>query len=404
MVKGMFSNFKKAFKVDESNTKIPDAVIDALSDNLPVGFKYTQVDKEAIGIITTSERMQMKVNLKYPYDFKPESTEELMEYLYRTQQELSVPTNSIEINGHSFTPEQLINFPLSEIKVSNDDFNLVIKPYPFPEPFQVFIELEDKDFTRKNFQIKRQPYAHMEKSHFKSIDIGPLKLSYVIDEKNHSLNLTLKLNIDNADNPKDAVEAYKIYNGFIQGKISFNGAELNAVPNKNEDLASIKEAIKLWEKVDLIGEKLKKDFKPNDNLSQNDVLWIEKLYKSFIKEEPYKEYIKIDSMATEVVDIDKEEIMNSKGLALQFINNEEIKLLGENIILYNLVAMFDLKVIEILEKEDKKYEFIIEPTTNNGIYRSVQHFINENDINKYKPFELLQGLQKAELLSSDITD
>lgn len=106
-----------------------------------------------------------------------------MEYLYRTQQELSVPTKSIEINGHSFTPEQLINFPLSETKVSNEDFNLVIKPYPFPEPFPVFIEIKDEEFIRKDFQIKRKPYSNMEKSQFKSIDNGPLKLSYIIDEK-----------------------------------------------------------------------------------------------------------------------------------------------------------------------------------------------------------------------------
>lgn len=139
------------------------------------------------------------------------------------------------------------------------------------------------------------------------------------------MNLSLNLNIDNADSPKEAVDAYKIYYGFIQGKIRFNGADLNAVPNKNEDLGSIKEVIKLWERVDLIGEKLKIAFKPNDSLSQNDVLWIEKLYKSFVEDEPYKEYIKVDSMTTEIVDINKKELMSSKGLALQFTNNEEIK-------------------------------------------------------------------------------
>lgn len=400
----MFSDFKKAFQVDESSTKIPDAVIDALSDSLPEGFKYTRIDKEVVGIITTSEKMQMKVNLNYPYDFKPKSTEELMEYLYRTQQELSVPTNSIEINGHIFTPEQLINFPLSETKVSNEDFNLIIKPYPFPEPFPIFFELKCEESIKKIFQIKRQPYAHMGKCLFNSIDKGPLKLSYIIDEKNHSLNLTLNLNIENAYSAKEAAEAYKIYKGFIKGNIRFNGADLNAVPSKNEELESIEEVIKLWEKVDLIGEKLKIAFKPNENLSQNDVLWIERLYKSFIEEEPYKEYIKIDNMTSEIIDINKEEILSSKGIAFQFTNNEEIQLLGKDITLYNLVAMFDLRVIEIMEKEGKKYEFKIEPTTNNGIYRSVKHFIDENEINKYKPSEVLHNFQNAELLSLDITN
>lgn len=400
----MFSNFKKAFKVDESNTKIPDAVIEALSDRLPSGFEYTQIDKETIGVVTTSEQMNMKVRLKYPNDFEPKSSMELMEYLYRTQQELTVPTNTIEINGHSFTPTELFTFPLTETEVSNEDFKLVVKPSPFPDPFPIYVELEDDEVNGKYFQIKRQPYADMGKSQFKSIDNGPLNLSYIIDEKNRSLNLTLNLNIDKSNSPKEAVEAYKIYDGFIQGKIRFNGAVLNAVPNKNEDLDSIKEVIKLWEKVDLIGRKLNLAFKLNDNLSQNDVLWIEKLYKSFIEEKPYKEYIKIDNLTTEIVDIDKKEIMSSKGLALQFTNKEDIKLLGKNITLYNLVALFDLKVIEIIEKDGLKYEFKIEPTTKDGTYRSIKHFINEKELTGYNPSEVLQEFQNAEFINLDIAN
>lgn len=66
------------------------------------------------------------------------------------------------------------------------------------------------------------------------------------------------------------------------------------------------------------------------------------------------------------------------------------------------MALFDLKVIAITELDGNKYEFKIEPTTNNGIYRAIKHFINKKEISKYKPSEVLQGFQNAELLSLDV--
>jgi len=396
----MFSNFKKAFKDDESNTKVPDAVIEALSDHLPDGFTYTQIYNEVIGVVPTTGQLNMKVNISYPLDFKPASTQELAEYLYRSQQELEVPTNSVEINGHKFTHEELISFPFSENMMSKEG-KLVIKPAPFPDPFPVYIEYKEKENIKKYFQMKRQPYPDMEKSMFKSIDSGPLTLSYIMDEKNNDLNLTVNVNIDQANKPLEVVEAFKIYHGFIQGKIKFNGADLNAVPNKSEDSESIKEIINFWEKVDLIGSKIDKNFKPKENISLNDVIWIEKLYKSFIEDQPYKEYFKINKLTTEIIDIDKTEVINNEGFALQFSNFEEIKLFDVNLSLFNLVALFNLKVIDIIEKNEK-YEFIIEPITNKGVYRSIQHFINEKEANKYKASEILQKFQNADTITDNI--
>lgn len=402
----MFADFKKAFKKDESNTKLPEAVVAALSESLPPGFKYAQIDKESMGIVPTTDQLKINIKLKMPLNFTPSTTEELMEFLYRTQQELESPSKYIELNGHKFTANEFIKFPFKDTKLSEEFTKLIIKPEPFPDPFPIELELIDEhEPIKKVIYIQRQPYPHMSKSLFKSIDKGALEVSYIIDEKKMDLSLTINININRAKNVIDIVEASKLYKGFIQGKIKFSGAVLNAVPERKED-DSLFEQIIFWEKVDMVARKLNVEFKPQENMTQEDVFWIEKLYLSFVVEKPYKEYIKVNKFTTKTnQSIDTRSFIDSNGISFQFTQNEEIELLGVKLSLFSLVAWFDLRVsnINLLDEKSFNYEFVIEPTTDKGIYQSIRHFKNQNEAIEYrnKFTEVSEEMQNADMLNID---
>lgn len=390
----MFTDFKKAFLNDERNTKIPPTLLDALSDQLPEGFRYVQVSKEAVGIVPITKQINITVPL--PLHDKLDSPKKLLEYLYRTQEEIEIPSDYIFINGHKFTPDQFISFPLKNTSVSNDDFKLVLKPAPFPDPFPIQVAYGE---IRKTFYMQRKPFPEMTKSKFKSIDDGALEMVYIIDEEKSEIQITLNIDVARAINVNDVIESFEMYKGFTEGKITIFNQRINALPD-TQSIDSIDEIIKFWKKVKAVEEKLNVKFNPNTNVTIDDVSWIEKLYKSFVENKPYKEYVKLDNI---IIDkdstINQDELLNKQGLSLQFIQSANIELFGVVLPLINFVTWFDLRIYNIVEKSDLKYELLIEPIKKD-ISQVVKHFMTMEQAEDYQRHfqQNVSELANAELI------
>ncbi|MBJ3792922.1 abortive phage resistance protein, partial [Bacillus sp. OA1] len=112
----MFSNFKQAFKKDESTTSnIPQAVLDALSEELPKGLKYVPLDNHHIQAVP-KEGEEIKITIsnlkiKLPNGLKLNSPDELQEFLYRTQQTVQTDGENIKINGETKPITELVKKP-----------------------------------------------------------------------------------------------------------------------------------------------------------------------------------------------------------------------------------------------------------------------------------------------------
>lgn len=400
----MFANFKKAFKRDESATKMPDAVLEAMSDNLPSGLKYKQIDSEYCKAMPEEGNVKFKfdnLKIKIPKEVQINTPEELAEFLYRTQQVVETSTNAVTINGKQIKVSDYIKKPYADEEIVEDDYKFTFKPESFGAPFLLKITYEDAGIE-KEFLIKRQPLADMHKSQFKSINDGVLEVTYIIDEIKNNLNFNVHIDLSKAEHVTDIIEAFSIYIAFVEGKIKVAGMRLNSVPVEKEIVAATA-SLDYWIKVQAIADVLNIQFNPKEEIDEEDAEWIDKLYRSIVKNQPYKEFCDTARFVSKPEgDIDEKTLIENGEMALQYTESEVLTLYGVQIKLFSYYALINCKFESIskINKSENKYEFKIVATNEKGISKAAMHFSTEE---KWAGFakdqnEALQKLNEAEEL------
>ncbi|MCU5537233.1 abortive infection system toxin AbiGii family protein [Bacillus cereus] len=399
----MFSNFKQAFKKDESrNTKIPQAVLDALSKDLPKGLKYVPMDNQQIKAVPV-EGNEFRITIsnlkvKLPDGLKLNTPEELQEFLYRTQQPVQTDGESIKINGEKKPLSELIKNPFQPEKFipGKIKFELVPKPFPEPKPIEVAYE---KMGINKVFHLKRQPLADMKKSLFKTVDSGPLEIIFTIDEEAASVAFNVNMMLSKAADIEEIIRTIKLYIGFLNGEVKLAGAIQTPIMNEIEEKNSIEDALIYWEKVYDIGKKLQVEFDPQEDIGKEELLLIDKLHKCLIEDVPYKTEVIIEDFTTTTSGtLDKSEFLHGNGMAFQYTDTETFTLYGAKFCIFSAVALLNCKVNSIETVEAHTYKFNIEPAYGDSIIQASKHFISKEELDKFftPPSNALEALSKAE--------
>ncbi|GAB3042357.1 abortive infection system toxin AbiGii family protein [Virgibacillus ainsalahensis] len=405
----MFANFEKAFfKNNEIEEKLPEEVIKSLSEQLPDGFAYTSIGSKAVGV-TVQNSPELKVGgLKFvlpedlPKDFKPSTTNEILEYIYRTQQKLRLKPDenkNITINETKFKIDDMIKYPLEEKEFENIEMYAV--PEPFRSPFKITLY---GDGVSKDLFIQRQPYKDMHKSLFKNIDNNGLVIIYIVDEIENEIQFRFDLNIEDAKNVQEAIESLKLYYSCLRGTIKVNDYPLPKIDVDDSEIESIFETIKFWEKVIKVEETLSLKFTPKAQIMVSDVTIIEELYRSFVEKKPYKEYVDINSFSLEGHEgMDIKDLLETKGLMINFIISSEIEVFDEVYNLHSVVCYFDFRITDVKSVNQNKTKFVltIQPFKDRKIYQSTIHFKSEEDAKSYQTNSFdINELQHAETLET----
>lgn len=379
----MFANFKKAFKKDETTYKIPQAILESMSDNLKEGFEYVQVGKKICAIKSKNKKTNIKVKLKLDDKVNIKTPEELLEYLYRSQKEVEIDSNIIELDGVKFNVNDFIKMPFSSNEFDEKNIKLILKPSP-PKLIPLIVSYGDKNIEM-NFQ--RQPYEDLHKSFFKSIDKKSLIISYMIDEISKSITVNISINIGEAESVEEIVRISQIYKCFMNGKGKIAGFKLDGKFKDSNEEKGLDSSIEFWNKVNLLSKELGILFKPQKEIKKSDINLVEKLYKSFIEKKSYKEFINIDEIGVTLSkESDNSGILNKDGIVLDFISSNEYKLLGQKLNLLDHVMWCNLKIkdIVLIDKKNYKYKFIIDEESSNKIFQVIRHFKSIEEIEIYR--------------------
>ncbi|MEC2078633.1 abortive infection system toxin AbiGii family protein [Metabacillus fastidiosus] len=406
----MFVNFENAFfKKKELDKKIPQEIINSLSENLPAGFVYTDFGNGAVGI---KPKEDSKINFKgkieipdnLPKNFKPSTLNELLEFIYRTQQDLKIKLDedkNITINGVKFGIDKLVSFPLQEIELrDNAEFKII--PRPFQPPFNISLE---GNGIKKIFLIQRQPYADMHISQFKSVDNSAFEISYLLYESEDRLQFNFNLNIDNAKNVQESIHAFKLYEACIKGEVKICGESFPIPELVESEEESIHETIIFWEKVLKLEDFLQVKFTPKSKLMIEEVYQVEKLYKSLIEKEPFKEYINLKDMTFNKYEgVDTDSLVGMKDLTFQFIETSKIELLGVELDLHSISAYFDFIITDIqpLHSDNDKIKIIVTPMEGKKIYKSTLQYMSKEEVLEYQNQHFdISKLQNANLINPE---
>jgi len=391
----MFANFDKSFKRNNKKLSIPSEIIASLSENLPHDFKYVDIGDGFCAIQPNTSKAHLSVAIEMPSEFKPKSTQELIEFMYRAQCELRIIPDKegyITINGSRILLNDLIAYPLGEDPGKGAFF---IRAEPFLPPFK--LKLEGGGVV-KDILVQRRPYPHMDKSLFKSTDDSVIEISYVLDEVTQTIKFNFGINIEKSHSASEIIENLKLYQACVAGRAFFAGMDISTFKSAESD-EILSKTIEFWGKIETLEEELQVSFNVDFPITDEDALWIEKLYKSFIEDKAYKEYVKIDKIKTVTKTIfDTDGIINLNELMFGYIQKSDLTIWGVTLVLYGVVAMYDLKVTEVvvLDKEANEYELIVESVEAKRMYISTRHFLDKTDAEEF--FQKYEELKSAELL------
>ncbi|MBC5641218.1 MULTISPECIES: abortive infection system toxin AbiGii family protein [Clostridia] len=380
----MFVSFNKAFDKKKSMDKIPEPIIKALSEELPSGFKYVQMDKDTCCLIPEGEEINFSVDFIKDNEFNAKTPDELMEYLYRTQKQLRIKSNTIEINGNKLNVSDLIKLPLKNVEI--DHSTIIIEPKAFPKPFELPIEYEDGKYI--SVKIQRQPLADLKKSLFKSIDMESMEVSYIIDEINHSMSMDLKIRLDKAETVEEILKISKIYDRFKKGKVVIGNNEINGCIKEKDYDNNFAELIDFWEKVNALSGFLGIVIKPKVNILNEDVEIVKALYNSFIENTDFKKNINTKKFTLSFKnEIKTDEINYKDEMAFQFEEYKEYSILETPLELYCVITLSNFKInnITLQDKVDLfKYDMEVEAVTEEGVIKSVRFFTDKREVKSYR--------------------
>lgn len=380
----MFVSFNKAFDKKKSMDKIPEPIIKALSEELPSGFKYVQMDKDTCCLIPEGEEINFSFDFIKDNEFNAKTPDELMEYLYRTQKQLRIKSNTIEINGNKLNVSDLIKLPLKNVEI--DHSTIIIEPKAFPKPFELPIEYEDGKYI--SVKIQRQPLADLKKSLFKSIDMESMEVSYIIDEINHSMSMDLKIRLDKAETVEEILKISKIYDRFKKGKVVIGNNEINGCIKEKDYDNNFAELIDFWEKVNALSGFFGIVIKPKVNILNEDVEIVKALYNSFIENTDFKKNINTKKFTLSFKDEIKTDEINYKDeMAFQFAEYKEYSILETPLELYCVITLSNFKInnITLQDKVDLfKYDMEVEAVTEEGIIKSVRFFTDKREVKSYR--------------------
>lgn len=379
----MFIDFDKVFFNENNSSQVPEEVLEVLTDKLPKGFKYEIINEGVLALKPTTDGIKVdgiKIDITDPVfeGFVPNDIFEAIEYLYRSQRNLEInlkDEDGLFINGEFFSKSDLIKMPLVE---SKSEHRISIIPPPFEPPFELRLETEE---ITKIFSVQRLPLNDMNKVKFASIDEGSFKISYIIDEKKMNFKFNFKIQFDKIISTLDMLNALKLYYGCLTNNFKINGHKLNNNNFNVEEAKSVKKNIDLWEKIIELENKLNVKFDPNFGLEQEDVLIIEKLYRSFIENKPFKEFVTLNDFSMNKVDSQEQlqEVLGKEGIVFNLTNDVEIKILGAKLKFYMLTYLFDL-VVNNIEIENDIIKLITVAPKGKKTYQSVKFYINESEM------------------------
>lgn len=398
----MFSNFEKAFKKNFIDVSIPSEVIDALSEKLPPELSYENIGNGACIVkINEPKDMLISVGLELPKGIEFKSKDELLYYMYRTQTELKIKPDQegcISINGIKIHIEDLVKFPLDARRIIHKDLTLC--PEPFQPPFE--LEIEGGGIKRK-VMIKREPYADLKKSLFKVTNSDDIfTFSYILDEENKKLNFNFSINIEKSNNAREILNGLILYNACLKGNFAIGGSDKTQVLVGNLNLTvdnEIEQTIMFWDKITMIEKELGVVFQVEFPITEDDALWIEKLYRAFVEKKAYKEYAKVENININAnKELDREVYLKPSGLTISMTQKLKLELWKAHINTFDSVALYNLKVTDILlvDKEKLEYKLVVEGLDSEKISLSTRHFLSEDEAKEY--LKQTEDLLKAELL------
>lgn len=385
----MFSNFKDTFvKKPQFTMKTPESVLDVISKDLPEGFRYIE-DHDGFCRLDCDGVMDFTpVCIRLPEEAKSLfaqknnfSMNDVVAYAYNAQQNIDlIPDKDgcYTVNGQKIAADKFIIAPMKNWQLK--DGRMCITAPPFPPPFP--IEVAGNGFSL-TLMVQRQPVNSITEVKIATVEEGALSMNYSFDPTKKNGKMKINITMCSSKLVSDVLASKEIFNAFIQGKGTLCGMPIKT-DEENQVSVVPDEVIQFWHKIVEIEKVFNVKFDASQELVFEDVKRVEELYRCLIEKEPFKTYLKDNTVrGTGKFDeiLNEEGIKVGKEILFEYEERIQMELLGVVLKFSALVGIFDSMIGEIKMPEDGiSGDFLMKllPAKGKRMYAATQYYLEEN--------------------------
>lgn len=389
----MFVDFDKVFnRKPQTQMKVPEALVQTLSEHLPTGLQYVAAEDGSCRIISAEKKPIIIGGFLYEPTAQQRqilgenyTVQDVLDYSYNAQQwiHLSLKRDGyILLNGEEFPVEKLQYHPYVPVKFVSGSF--YIFPRKFPEPFSLTI---GNGKYERTLQIRRVPNESISVAAFESGKENVLYTNYYIDERKHRMTMNISLNLAYAFTVRDMVEAPSIYNSFLDGKGLMEGSPIESKIMEDNIHKFDQSTIEFWGKVLCIENYLNVSFSPpHRDIEFDEMSTVEQLYQTLIQTTPVRDVKTIDSLDGPWDLTSKKDILKSIGqpLFLEFKAVHCADLFGVKLELPCLLRVFNAILAGFNEEENVKRIILDDQSNDKPRYISFLCFKDEASMKNYE--------------------
>lgn len=384
----MFSNFKDTFvKKPQFTMKTPESVLDVISKDLPEGFRYIE-DHDGFCRLDCDGVMDFTpVCIRLPEEAKSLfaqknnfSMNDVVAYAYNAQQNIDlIPDKDgcYTVNGQKIAADKFIIAPMKNWQLK--DGRMCITAPPFPPPFP--IEVAGNGFSL-TLMVQRQPVNSITEVKIATVEEGALSMNYSFDPTKKNGKMKINITMCSSKSVSDVLASKEIFNAFIQGKGTLCGMPIKT-DEENQVSVVPDEVIQFWHKIVEIEKVFNVKFDASQELVFEDVKRVEELYRCLIEKEPFKTYLKDNTVrGTGKFDeiLNEEGIKVGKEILFEYEERIQMELLGVVLKFSALVGIFDSMIGEIKMPEDGiSGDFLMKllPAKGKRMYAATQYYLEE---------------------------
>ena len=405
----MLSKFKDAFVNKPQFTfKTPAAVLEALSKDLPNGFRYVE-EAEGFCHIETDEDCVITINrIKLPDEDikiieKEKGTvtiDDMLKYAYNAQIMVEILPDDdgcVLMNNCRIPLNDIVIAPMRPI--TKRDNHLVIRPGLFPEP--VKLKIEGNGETIETI-IQQKPNKSLKIIRFESIDDGPLDLTFLVNTENVG-DVTITVATRETDSAKEALASKLIYNAFMTGDVTIDGERIQT-NRKDSQRGFPDDVIRFWRKIVKLEEVLGCKFNVREKIDAEQFNIVNELYRSIVDKKPIKKYLSNVTIRGKGQFNDSKLNGKTETDPLMFAYTEEIdeNVLGETLHLYVHIFIFNcvIKKKELPSgSEIGRFMLTLTPANNERMFSSTMYYLTEEEfVGHPMDNEYINGFYYAEEL------
>lgn len=305
------------------------------------------------------------------------SISDILEYCYNAQEKIeTLDVDEILVDGKKVKIEKFSVNPFKTEEIVSGKFCLA--PYPFPK-YQGIV-LKNQGYTYA-LDIVRLPIKSVHVQRYASRNDKSLFIDILFDSQTKKSTISATYDFNLANSYEEKISCATIYNGLINGSVVLDGQD-QPLTKKSEGNLISDETISLWKKIVKIEKIVGKSFDPRIEIQNEDILSIEKLYRTLSESQPFKTYEKLNCISLNSPPFKNSEKELDKEICINYVGEVTITLLGQKITLYSVIGAYHIMVSSI-QKQSEEYKVYFSQVPNKKPFLSQMYFLDEESLQKY---------------------